>query len=138
MGSIIHMVGRGWLAIVKKPKNSIEVLLWGNCSILKVGLSWFNWCQNFVLIIFFLPATKNLRCNIQIFSLMNVALTQIFCSMEEENYEYKVLAPIESRYRYIQLQPNYNFLTIQSIKFESWLAIGYTLLMLDTSFWLFL
>ena len=55
---------------------------------------------NFVLI-FYSSMQKHLNnlhsCNIQIFSLMNVAPKQFFCGREEENYEYEVLATIESR-----------------------------------------
>ena len=72
---------------------------------LKVGLSQFGWCQNFVLIIFFLPATKNLRrCNIHYIENLNVAPTQISCCREDENYEYEVLALTESSKGYLSIE----------------------------------
>ena len=42
--------------MIKKVNQQFDFLF-----VVKVGLSQFSWCQNLVLIISFIPATKNLR-----------------------------------------------------------------------------
>ena len=89
-----------------------DMYIWMNFSKIKlplmVGLSRFSWCQNFVLVIFLLTATKHLFTPIN----PDVYYQKIWVfwssCREEENHQYEVLAPTESWWMGIPWQTLYH------------------------------